>query len=188
MFDTFNEFDKIKRIVIRQCGPVFMGIKPAALFPLNSTDYLDCLSALLPRNISVLVVRKTKGRPLVLLYEKTMLKKTLSYSAVRWFLLDMGYPAAASLTSVFVHLKKRFAQEDFPHEVGLFLGYPVEDVSGFVRHRGQNYKLSGYWKVYGDAEEAKRLFRRYDLCREYMKSMMFSNRGPSAYRYGYPSL
>lgn len=175
MFDEFHEFDntnEIKRIVVRQCGPVLMGIKPAALFPLNTTDCLDCLSALLPWNISVLVVRETGGRPLVLLYDKAMLEKTLVCEAVRCFLASLGYPAAASVSPVLCHLKSRFAKEDFPHEVGLFLGYPAEDVSGFVRHRGQNYKFCGYWKVYGDVEEAKKLFRRYDFCRECMKNLM----------------
>ena len=48
----------------------------------------------------------------------------------------------------------------FPHEIGLFLGYPIEDVVGFIRYSGRGCKLSGYWKVYGDAEAASRLFDR----------------------------
>lgn len=38
---------------------------------------------------------------------------------------------------------------DFPHEVGFFLGYPAEDVVGFIRNKGQNFKFCGRWKVYG---------------------------------------
>ncbi len=44
-------------------------------------------------------------------------------------------------------------QGDFPHEIDVFLGYPCEDVRGFIRHGGQGYKLCGYWKVYGDPRE-----------------------------------
>jgi hypothetical protein len=174
----------IKRLIINQCGPVLMGEKPAALFPLRSALYLDCLSALLPRNINLAILRQTETpagdaelsaynrRPLVLLYEKTMLKKTLSGSAIRCFLSDLGYPAAVfSISHTLCYLKMRFSANDFPHEVGLFLGYPLEDVTGFIRHKGQNYKLCGYWKVYGDVERAKRLFRQYDLCRECMEKM-----------------
>ena len=36
----------------------------------------------------------------------------------------------------------------FPHEMGLLLGYPVEDVTGFMVHGGKNSLYSGYWKVY----------------------------------------
>ena len=60
---------------------------------------------------------------------------------------------------------RRLCQEAFPHEIGLFLGYPPEDVEGFRRNKGQNYKLCGWWKVYGDAEEAGAFFQRCDRCR-----------------------
>ena len=46
----------------------------------------------------------------------------------------------------------------FPHEIGVLLGYPAEDVKGFVVNEGKNYLYSGYWKVYGDLSEAKQLF------------------------------
>ena len=51
---------------------------------------------------------------------------------------------------------------DFPHEVGLFLGYPVWDVKGFIEHKGQQYKLCGYWKVYDDVPGALCKFEEYD--------------------------
>ena len=54
----------------------------------------------------------------------------------------------------------------FPHEVGLFLGYPPEDVEGFCRNGGRNYKLSGPWKVYGRVEEAKVRFETFRRCRD----------------------
>jgi hypothetical protein len=174
---------EVKRLMITQCGPVFMGIKPAALFPLRSAFCLDCLSAFLPWNTNLLILRKTENRLLVLLYEKTKLEETLSSGAIRCFLSGLGYPAgnpgltapeeipAAVFSTPLAlrHLKIRFAANDFPHEVGLFLGYPLEDVTGFIRHKGQNYKLCGYWKVYDDVKRAKRLFRQYDLCRECME-------------------
>lgn len=39
-------------------------------------------------------------------------------------------------------------QEDFPHEMGILLGYPVEDVEGFIINNGKNELYTGYWKVY----------------------------------------
>jgi hypothetical protein len=159
---------EIKRLIINQCGPVLMGVKPAALFPLRSRLCLDCLYALLPQHIELFVLRETCGRPLVLLYEKNMLAKALSHIPARNFLLDLGYPDTNSIIFILSCLKRRFCAVNFPHEIGLFLGYPLEDVTGFIRHKGQNYKFCGYWKVYGDVEKAKQLFRQYDLCREYM--------------------
>ncbi|MCD8022800.1 MAG: DUF3793 family protein [Lachnospiraceae bacterium] len=68
---------------------------------------------------------------------------------------------------VFVKLAARFrsykeGKSDFPHEMGIFLGYPLEDVRGFIENRGQNFKMSGYWKVYGDVAYASRVFQLYE--------------------------
>ena len=50
------------------------------------------------------------------------------------------------------------------HEIGLFLGYPLEDVQGFIENCGKNYRLCGCWKVYGDPQAALRCFARYEKC------------------------
>lgn len=56
--------------------------------------------------------------------------------------------------------------ESFPHEIGIVLGYPPEDIEGFKRYKGRNFKCCGYWKVYGNAERAQKMFDAYTLCRE----------------------
>ncbi len=84
---------------------------------------------------------------------------------MRALLLREGYPAQGGLEAMLETLGRRLNQGDFPHEVGLFLGYPPEDVEGFRLHRGRDYKLAGCWKVYSDVERARQCFRRYGLCR-----------------------
>ena len=61
------------------------------------------------------------------------------------------------------------SSESFPHEIGLFLGYPLPDVLGYIQNRGKNSKLCGAWQVYGDAAEAERSFRRFRKCSELYK-------------------
>ena len=64
-------------------------------------------------------------------------------------------------------LQARFAEGGgFPHEIGLFLGYPPEDVRAFVATGGAGCKLCGYWKVYHNVEAARACFARYDACRD----------------------
>ena len=53
---------------------------------------------------------------------------------------------------------------EFPHEVGLFLSYPPEDVKGFIENRAANAKCTGVWKVYGDERQARQTFDRYKKC------------------------
>ena len=61
----------------------------------------------------------------------------------------------------------------FPHELGLLLGYPAEDVRGFM---GIGYKkclYTGYWKVYEKAEEKIALFSEYDRAMDLALSMAY---------------
>ena len=55
-------------------------------------------------------------------------------------------------------------EEEFPHEIGVFLGYPLDDVKGFIRHKGRDYTFCGCWKCYGDPQAARRRFERYRRC------------------------
>ena len=62
-------------------------------------------------------------------------------------------------------LRRRLAEnEEFPHEIGLFLGYPPEDVCGFIENKAACAQCVGCWKVYGDVESAKRKFAQYEKC------------------------
>jgi hypothetical protein len=154
-----------------------MGLKPAALFALGSENACARLGALLPASLTLTVLRKSEKGLLVLVFEKEKLEKTLAGDPVKTVLSGMGYPVDVSVFVSLDYLKKQFKSRDFPHEIGLFLGYPLDDVLGFVKHKGKNYKLCGYWKVYGNVEQAKRCFRQYDKCRRYL-SAAFENLSP----------
>ena len=54
----------------------------------------------------------------------------------------------------------------FPHEIGIFLGYPLWDVEGFLKNNGENSIGNGYWKVYDDLAGALRTFASFDRSRE----------------------
>ena len=56
------------------------------------------------------------------------------------------------------------AGERFPHEIGLFLGYPPHDVEGFIRYGGQNFRQCGFWKVYDNEKAVMHLFHCYAAC------------------------
>ena len=38
------------------------------------------------------------------------------------------------------------ASIDFPHEISVFLGYPLKDVKCFISRRGSGYHMCGEWK------------------------------------------
>ena len=60
--------------------------------------------------------------------------------------------------------------EEFPHEIGVFLDYPLSDVIAFIENKGMHFRQVGYWKVYSNEAEALRIFALYTKCREvYLK-------------------
>lgn len=97
---------------------------------------------------------------LVMLYRRELLEEVLALENVRDILSERGYAFPFGIEDCLGHLRRRFLVE-FPHEIGLFLGYPPEDVRGFLEHRGAKSLAVGYWKVYGNVEKARRAFRRY---------------------------
>ena len=102
-------------------------------------------------------------------------------SAQKAILQQIGYPETSTLEAKLNRLAERIQNEpQFPHEIGIFLGYPSEDVIGFMENKGENYKLCGYWKVYGDAEQAKRTFINYDKCRDFLCNKL--NQGYDIYQ------
>jgi hypothetical protein len=152
-----------------------MGCKPAALFPLGTAG-LPSLRRVLPPNIRCRVIREGRGRALLFLFDRALLEDTIFHDPIRQTLTGMGYPSRLSLPLFLTHLQKQF-NCGCPHEVGLFLGYPLEDVLGFIKNRGSRYKLCGPWKVYGDVEQARNNFRKYDFCREYMRNLFGRSEG-----------
>lgn len=75
-----------------------------------------------------------------------------------------GYPCESCGKCLAVLARKLCSGGDFPHEIGLFLSYPPEDVKGFIENRAANYKCCGMWKVYSDERKAKELFAKYKKC------------------------
>ncbi len=100
----------------------------------------------------------------VLFYRRKMLEKYLTNKNNIIFLNSLGYQEAVSLEEKLSLLKSRFAFA-CPHEVGIFLGFPVEDVKGFIDNKGKNYLLARYWKVYLNRQRAELLFKIYDQAR-----------------------
>ena len=100
--------------------------------------------------------------------------KTLQVEAL---LKELGYDSM-ELHRIFRKLEHRIGghgngEMPFPHELGLLLGYPAEDVRGFM---GIGYKkclYTGYWKVYEKAEEKIALFSEYDRAMDLALSMAY---------------
>lgn len=157
--------------VIRHGAPTLAGLKTGNLFPCSFSDRGELLTqlrlvnrVLVPRGLRLLPLRLGEGRALLYLFRPARLSEDLAEGEAGRILDRAGYRDRAWIPCL-RELKRRLQSgEDFPHEIGLFLGYPPEDVRGFMEHRGRNCKCSGCWKVYGDEESARRRFADFRRC------------------------
>jgi hypothetical protein len=159
--------------LIRYCAPTLAGLKAGSLFnAAGSRAEADRVIARWngltgPKGVWARCLCRRGERTLIYVYRLEALCAQLSGRGVRRFLAHYGYPAdaAADPERTIAHLTARLRSEaHFPHEIGLFLGYPLEDVAGFVAHRGRRCKCVGCWKVYGDAVFAQKRFQIYKSC------------------------
>jgi hypothetical protein len=166
--------DESERLLIRHCSPVLFGSKPAALFIVKTEKCYFCLLDLINQidnETSSIILRTTQNGILVFFYKPSILNGVIMEPDIQKLLHSFGYPFFNSLISYLGVLKTRILEcQEFPHEIGFFLGYPSDDVLGFIAQKGKNYKYCGLWKVYGDITKAQNLFQQYEYCRQ--KTMM----------------
>lgn len=167
----------MEHFLIEHCSPTLAGLKTANLFSCTVDSVSELNSYLCKVNhelnnkdVFLEVLQHNNKRAVILVYRKNRLQKELQGKSVSDFLALYGYDCN-SVTYCIERLKQRFEYSDsFPHEIGVFLGYPLEDVVGFIENGGKNSKSSGFWKVYSDEYSAAKLFERYNKCRKvYMK-------------------
>jgi hypothetical protein len=117
---------------------------------------------------SGLAVRELADRGnslLILIYRREALGDLLARSNVAGFLRKAVYPAPADLERTLHQLQARLAQGSFPHEIGVFLGYPLKDVAGFMGWAPLPFTCQGPWKIYGDPRGSLGLAETFRQCR-----------------------
>ncbi len=156
-----------EELIVRHCAPTLANLKTGSLFVCPITDRASFFSSLrslnellVPKGLRALPLRIREYSALVYLYRPSRLKKDLEDPAAIKILQDHGYSCYGKCLPKLIERVR--ASEEFPHEIGLFLGYPPEDVQGFLDHRP--CKCSGCWKVYGDENKAKKTFDLYKKC------------------------
>ncbi|MBQ9120870.1 MAG: DUF3793 family protein [Clostridia bacterium] len=160
-----------EELLIQHCAPTLAGIKTGSLFSCPITDERELRESLgrlnrllVKKGLRVLPLRVENGRALIYVYRPQRLKRDLSHQTAARLLNERNYTTLSSDRCVLELINRLKDHEEFPHEIGLFLGYPPEDVDGFITHRAANSKLAGTWKVYGNVDEAQKTFARYKKC------------------------
>ena len=168
-------------LIIKHCSPTLAGLKTANLFTCvySRKEDIERYAREFNRRFGCRGVKMQsldfgKTRALIYVFRPTRLEKDLSESQAKSILASMGYERF-DYKACLHRLKSRVKKcPEFPHEIGLFLGYPPEDVRGFILHKGNCCKCCGCWKVYGNEERAVREFAKYKKCSDIYYSKWLS--------------
>ncbi|MCM1166547.1 MAG: DUF3793 family protein [Lachnospiraceae bacterium] len=164
--------ESIEKNLIRHCSPTLASLKTASLFTLGFSRREELNGVLREWNrrlsdkgVAMLALREADNRALIYVFRKNRLREELCRPTIRKFLRGSGY-GGDGIGAALSTLREHLSGGDFPHEIGVFLGYPLDDVIGFIRNNGQNCKCTGCWKVYCNECDAVKTFARYKKCEE----------------------
>ena len=163
-------FRKMQFQVVFQCAPVLKGVKASNLITIPKGFWSKLKREWENSKIRWICLASGRENDVVLLYREKWLVNLLGKAEVMAFLEKYGY-TVFNLEPVLSRLACRYAAYSmgecgFPHELGIFLQYPLRDVEAFIENEGKNSLFTGYWKVYHNPGEARRVFGMYDRVRE----------------------
>lgn len=171
MLSDEDEERRVQSQLVLQCAPFLKGIKVSAVTNIDR-KYIRALRPTLEgTGISFRILAVRKKNCLVFFYREGEFTRYLERAEIREFLVRYGYDMfeAAAVLQRLAGRVSLYSKEEiaFPHEIGVFLDYPIADVKGFIRNEGKGYLMSGYWKVYHNLEAARKLFQAYDQAKVY---------------------
>ena len=168
-----NDSDYLLYMITYHAAPTLLGKKPATLVcpdgnGRNLGQALDNCVPCLARTFGVKIAsfRNGAGALLYLIYRPELLGETLAQRDAAELLAEAGYDSPkGDVDALLEILRHRCSGPRFPHEIGVFLGYPVDDVRRFMTDGGKGCRASGCWKTYADPEHVRRCSELYRLMR-----------------------
>lgn len=168
--------DRLETQIALQCAPLLTGMKISNLLTVSAGKAREVMRIFARTAISCYILYESEDKVTFLLYRPSALLAYLAKEDTGQLMAEFGY-RDWELTQILARVSEKYrAHMDgrcgFPHEIGLLLGYPASDVLGFIEHKGKNYLCTGYWKVYSNQAECKRIFRGYSQARDRLIHMV----------------
>lgn len=159
-----------------QCAPVISGLKVSNLLTIRNESVHELKETLNSSQLSSYLLYANEEKSTFLIYRRHEFELYLAQQEVISFLKRSEY-VTKSLKQILQTLQYRFTkcrggEMEFPHEIGVILGYPMEDVEGFIENEGKDFLCTGYWKVYYDMPRKQELFQKFEAEKETMIRLM----------------
>ena len=115
------------------------------------------------RGLCLLPLRLENGHALLYLYRPAGCGAICKTGWRGRFYPRRAIAAGAARGCVTDLVRRLRGSAEFPHEIGLFLSYPPEDVRGFIENRAQNFKR-GTLEGLRRRGAGRALFRKFKKC------------------------
>lgn len=163
----------LEELLLKYASPTLGGIKSGSLFKISKNDKIDlnkevknCNFLLNSLDVYLHIIYSCDKYALIYVYRSKLLINDFKNKNIIHFLKSYGYEGT-NIEDYICYLKYRFELlNSTPHEVGVFLGYPLNDVKCFIKFKGKNFKLCGCWKAYDNIENCSKKFRDYKIYKE----------------------
>ena len=172
-----------EQYLIEHCSPTLAGIKTGSLFPVKIKKGSDIKEELRKLNgiirekgLRAVLVRKRSNSVLVYVYRPDYLARDLKDPKALEILKEKGYVCEGPECCLKQLIKHFMTDDTFPHEIGLFLGYPPSDVKCFMESPWEGVKCRGCWKAYSNEKEAEKIFSLYKKCTENYRNLYKSGK------------
>ena len=180
-----DPLDCLTAHLMLECAEVLAGVKPANLISIGNRpqpcgrnlyqlwqSHHEGLAARLA-GLTTMVLQNKERALLLLCYNNDQLERHLAHAGIRTLLRKAGYEADAAKEALLDELCRRIGNNDsFPHEIGLFIGYPAKDVAAFMGLVKLPFACQCLWKVYGNPEQSLDLAEQYRCCRQRMGTIL----------------
>lgn len=163
-------------LLLTHGAPTLLGVKPASLISIDYTNTLllevESYNSI-ASNKKIILLTKNERKAIIMLYDVIALKKMFAKRKTQKQFFKFGYKTKDLSKNLEILKNKITNTHIFPHEIGLFLGYPITDVLGFINKK--ECKYVGYWKVYANVKHAINTFKLYDICRCSLANNVINN-------------
>ncbi len=172
VFELVKQLDttEVETQMALQCAPFIMGLRVSNLFVVHNEKLHELHSMLQESGIHYMELIKGDMKTTLFLYNKEEILDYMSDDYVKCAMSGMGY-ADMDFQEMLHLFKLRYeaymsGNGEFPHEMGFFLGYPYEDVVGYINNDGKNSLFTGYWKVYENVSKKVKLFQKFESAKD----------------------
>lgn len=172
--NSMEERECIEKFLIYNVSLVISGVKPSATVTIKKGNenlydkwikygvhFLESIG------LKYVNLRECDNALIILIYNEDLLKSYVFRDENKKFLIQIGYEEENNISKYLFILKDRYKEFNCPHELGIFLGFPLNDVKDFMECKKDKCLSCGYWLVYNNLREARATFNMYDKVKDY---------------------